>query len=95
MTSNRRKFTVEYKVHLLQEAEEQGVTQTLRKGNLSNSVLSRWCSRPAAALSQSGWGRKEPGGGECKLEENHCEPSLGKGNTPTFYVLYDSFLIID
>ena len=58
MTSNRRKFTVEYKVHLLQEAEEQGVTQTLRKGNLSNSVLSRWCSRPAAALSQSGWGEK-------------------------------------
>lgn len=42
MTSNRRKFTVEQKLHLLREADEQGIAQTLRKHNLSHSVYRRW-----------------------------------------------------
>ena len=42
MATQKRKFTVEQKLHLLREAEEQGVTQTLRKHKLSHSVFSRW-----------------------------------------------------
>ena len=49
MATNRRKFSVEQKLHLLQEADEQGITQTLRKYNLSHSVFIRWRKQLAAA----------------------------------------------
>lgn len=38
----RRQFSVEQKLAILNEAEQQGVTQTLRKHNLSHSVFLRW-----------------------------------------------------
>ena len=38
----RRQFSVEQKLAILNEAEQIGVTQTLRKHNLSHSVFLRW-----------------------------------------------------
>lgn len=38
----RRQFSVEQKLAILNEAEQVGVTQTLRKHNLSHSVYVRW-----------------------------------------------------
>lgn len=38
----RRQFSVEQKLAILNEAEQVGVTQTLRKHNLSHSVFLRW-----------------------------------------------------
>ena len=37
-----RQFSVEQKLAILNEAEQVGVTQTLRKHNLSHSVFLRW-----------------------------------------------------
>jgi putative transposase len=42
MSRQRRKFTVEQKLQIIQEADQEGVTQTLRKHNLSHSVFLRW-----------------------------------------------------
>jgi transposase-like protein len=42
MSKTRRQFSVEQKVAILNEADHNGVTQTLRKHNLSHSVLLRW-----------------------------------------------------
>ncbi len=42
MSKTRRKFSVEQKLQIIQEADQQGVTQTLRKHNLSHSVFLRW-----------------------------------------------------
>lgn len=42
MSKQRRKFSVEQKLQIIQEADQQGVTQTLRKHNLSHSVFMRW-----------------------------------------------------
>ena len=42
MSKTRRQFSVEQKLAILNEADQQGVTQTLRKHNLSHSVLLRW-----------------------------------------------------
>ena len=42
MTTHHRKFSVEQKLYILQEATQEGVAQTLRKHNLSHSVFSRW-----------------------------------------------------
>jgi len=42
MSKQRRQFSVEQKLQILQEAEQTGVTQTLRKHNLSHSVFLRW-----------------------------------------------------
>jgi transposase-like protein len=42
MTKTRRKFTPEEKQSILQEAEREGVVQTCRKYNLSQSVLRYW-----------------------------------------------------
>jgi len=41
----RRQFSVEQKLAILNEAEQVGVTQTLRKHNLSHSVFLRWKSQ--------------------------------------------------
>jgi putative transposase len=38
----RRQFSVEQKLAILNEADHNGVTQTLRKHNLSHSVFLRW-----------------------------------------------------
>jgi putative transposase len=42
MPKTRRQFSAEQKLVILNEAEHQGVTQTLRKYNLSHSVFLRW-----------------------------------------------------
>lgn len=42
MSKPRRKFSVEQKLQIIQEADQQGITQTLRKHNLSHSVFLRW-----------------------------------------------------
>jgi transposase-like protein len=35
-------YTVDQKLQIIQEADQHGVTQTLRKHNLSHSVFLRW-----------------------------------------------------
>jgi len=40
--AKRRSFSVEQKLQIIQEADQHGVTQTLRKHNLSHSVFLRW-----------------------------------------------------
>lgn len=42
MSKQRRKFSVEQKLQIIQEADQHGTTQTLRKHNLSHSVFLRW-----------------------------------------------------
>ena len=42
MAKPRRSFSVEQKLRIIQEADQQGITQTLRKHNLSHSVFQRW-----------------------------------------------------
>ena len=42
MSKNRRKFSVDQKLQIIQEADQHGITQTLRKHNLSHSVFLRW-----------------------------------------------------
>lgn len=42
MSRTRRQFSVEQKLAILNEADQSGVTQTLRKHNLSHSVFLRW-----------------------------------------------------
>ena len=42
MSKSRRQFSVEQKLAILNEADHNGVTQTLRKHNLSHSVFLRW-----------------------------------------------------
>jgi transposase-like protein len=42
MSKQRRKFSVEQKLQIIQEADQQGVTQTLRKHNVAHSVYLRW-----------------------------------------------------
>lgn len=42
MTKNRRSFTPEEKLSILQEAEREGFTETCRRHNLASSVLRYW-----------------------------------------------------
>ena len=42
MTKERRKFTPEDRLSILQEAQREGQAQTCRKYNLSSSVIVRW-----------------------------------------------------
>ena len=42
MGKQRRSFSVEQKLQIIQEADQNGVTQTLRKHNVSHSVYLRW-----------------------------------------------------
>lgn len=42
MTKQRRQFTPEEKLSILQEAEREGTTETARKYNLAHSVLGYW-----------------------------------------------------
>lgn len=42
MSRTRRQFSVEQKLAILNEADHNGITQTLRKHNLSHSVFLRW-----------------------------------------------------
>lgn len=42
MSRSRRQFSVEQKLAILNEADHNGLTQTLRKHNLSHSVFLRW-----------------------------------------------------
>lgn len=42
MSRQRRSFSVEQKLQILSEADQNGITQTLRKHNLSHSLFLRW-----------------------------------------------------
>jgi transposase-like protein len=42
MGKQRRSFSVEQKLQIIQEADQNGITQTMRKHNLSHSVFLRW-----------------------------------------------------
>jgi len=42
MSKQRRTFSVEQKLQIISEADQAGITQTLRKYNLSHSVFLRW-----------------------------------------------------
>jgi putative transposase len=42
MGKQRRSFSVEQKLQIIQEADQHGTTQTLRKHNISHSVFLRW-----------------------------------------------------
>jgi transposase-like protein len=42
MSKARRAFSVEQKLQIISEADQSGITQTLRKYNLSHSVFLRW-----------------------------------------------------
>jgi putative transposase len=42
MPAQRRKFTLDEKLEILQQAKQAGITTVLRKHNLSYSVFHRW-----------------------------------------------------
>ena len=42
MSKSRRSFSASEKLSIINEADQLGVTQTLRKHNLSHSVFRRW-----------------------------------------------------
>ena len=42
MSKTRRKFSVEQKLQIIQESEQIGITPTIRKYDLSPSLLLRW-----------------------------------------------------
>jgi len=42
MAKQRRSFSVEQKLQIIQEADQHGVVQTLRNHNLSHIVYLRW-----------------------------------------------------
>ena len=42
MSRQRRAFSVDQKLKIIEEADQDGITQTLRKHNLSHSVFLRW-----------------------------------------------------
>jgi len=56
MSKARRKFSVEQKLQIIQEADQYGTTQTLRKHNLSHSVFLRWKN----GFNSSGAGSLKP-----------------------------------
>ena len=65
MSKKRRQFSVEQKLQIIQEADQEGVTQTLRKHNLSHSVFLRWKNQ-----FNSG------GAGSLKPQYNKMDPEL-------------------
>ena len=42
MSKTRRSFSVEQKLQIIQEADQSGVVQTLRKHNVAHSLYLRW-----------------------------------------------------
>jgi putative transposase len=42
MANKRRSFTAQQKLAIINEADQHGITQTLRKHNLAHSVFNRW-----------------------------------------------------
>ena len=42
MSKSRRSFSASEKLSIINEADQLGITQTLRKHNLSHSVFRRW-----------------------------------------------------
>ena len=42
MSTKRRSWSVEQKLQLIQEADQYGITETLRKHNVAQSLFHRW-----------------------------------------------------
>ncbi|HTQ29544.1 MAG TPA: transposase [Puia sp.] len=73
MTSQRRKFTVEEKMEILQQAKQSGIIAALRRHNLSYSVFHRWKEKLTDKGKDPNSRRANvPAGGRVKelLEEN-------------------------
>jgi Transposase. len=63
MRKQRRSFSVEQKLQIIQEAEQNGVTQTLRKHNIVHSVYLRWknqFNQGGAKLLQPQYNKVDP-----------------------------------
>jgi hypothetical protein len=45
MAKNRRSFIAQQKLAIINESDQFGITQTLRKHNLAHSVFNRWKER--------------------------------------------------
>jgi transposase-like protein len=56
MATPRRRFSVEEKLQIISEADQFGVTATLREHNLSHSVFQRWKNQ----FNQSGTSGLKP-----------------------------------
>ena len=56
MKRQRRSFSVEQKLQIIQEADQNGTIQTLRKHNISHSVFLRWKNQ----FNQGGAGSLQP-----------------------------------
>lgn len=65
MAKQRRRFSVEQKLQIIQEADQIGIMPTLRKHNLSHSVFIRWKQK-----FNSG------GAGSLKPEYHKMDPEL-------------------
>jgi putative transposase len=65
MSRKRRQFSVEEKLQIIQEADQEGVTQALRKHNLSHSVFLRWKNQ-----------FNNGGAGSLKPQYNKMDPEL-------------------
>jgi putative transposase len=63
MAKSRRSFSVAEKLQIINEADQFGITQTLRKHNLAHSVFRRWkdsFNEGGAALLKSYARHKDP-----------------------------------
>jgi transposase-like protein len=63
MAKTRRSFSVEQKLQIIREAEQNGITQTLRKYNFAHSLFLRWRSQfnqGGAKLLQPRFHKVEP-----------------------------------
>lgn len=58
MSKNKRTFTAEDRMSILQEAERNGFTETSRKFNISPTLLSRWKKN---YLTTGSTAKKKPG----------------------------------
>ena len=73
MTSQRRTFTDEQRLEILQEAEKMGVTAVLRNHSLSYSVFAKWKQKfmkPDINLGGKRWGGKTKSEIKMLTEEN-------------------------
>lgn len=65
MPAQRRRFTVEQKLEILQQAKQSGITAILRKYSLSYSVFHRWKEKLA-----------EKAKGENRIWQNHANSKI-------------------
>lgn len=85
MGKQHRSFSVEQKLQIIQEAEQNGITQTLRKhqfgpqsfSKVEKPVQPRRCKITAATIPQSRSGAQGITGRKCEAQKNHRQPGAG------------------